>query len=82
MKNSIAMEPDDLIYPEWQNPLQEALLELDEEKLQARMAGARDAISNRLQVISQNTNHQAEREAIRDALAILRMLENENRKAS
>jgi hypothetical protein len=46
------------------------------------MAEIKTAVSNRLQLISQKGGHQAERLAIRDALVLLRILENENLKAS
>ena len=82
MRTQTAKEPDVLAYPEWQKPVQEALIELDHEKLQARMAAAKTAISNRLETIAQQEGHQAEKQAIQDALVILRMLENQNRKAS
>jgi hypothetical protein len=82
MRTPTAKEPNVLAFPEWQKPVQEALIELDHEKLQARMAAAKTAISNRLESIAPQEGHQAEKQAIEDALVILRMLENQNRKAS
>jgi len=38
MRTQTAKEADILAYPEWQKPVQEALIELDHEKLQARMS--------------------------------------------
>ena len=67
-----------LEYPDWQRPLQEALVELDNDKLKARVAAAEVAIFNRLQAISQSTNHQPEREAIENALTSLRVLKRES----
>ena len=61
-------------YPEWQNLLLEALVELDTDKLKDRVAAAETAIFKRLQSISQTTDHQAERQAIDDALISLRFL--------
>ena len=52
-----------LLYPGWQHELQAALLELDTEKLRERVAAAETAIFNRLQAISQGSNHTAERQA-------------------
>jgi hypothetical protein len=67
------MEPaESLKYPEWQKLLQEALLELDPEKLKQRVAAAETAIFKRLQAMSQDRDHTAERQAIEDALASLR----------
>ena len=68
----------EIIYPEWQNEYQAALLELDTEKLRGRVAAAETAIFNRLQAISQGSNHTAERQAIEDALASLRALKRDN----
>lgn len=67
-----------LQYPDWQRPLQEALVELDNDKLKARVAAVEAAIFNRLQVISQSANHHSEREAIENALACLRVLKRES----
>jgi chemotaxis regulatin CheY-phosphate phosphatase CheZ len=72
---NLKMEPaESLKYPEWQKLLHEALLELDTDKLKQRVASAEAAIFKRLQAISQSTDHQAERQAIEDALASLRFL--------
>ena len=67
-----------LEYPDWQRPLQEALVELDNDRLKAHVAAAEIAIFNRLQVISESANHRSEREAIDNALASLRVLKRES----
>ncbi len=67
-----------ILYPEWQPEHLAALLELDSEKLRERVAAAETAIFNRLQAISQGSNHTAERQAIEDALASLRVLKRDN----
>ncbi len=67
-----------ILYPEWQNEFQAALLELDPEKLRERVAAAETTIFNRLQAISQGSNHTAERQALEDAFASLRVLKREN----
>ena len=64
-------------YPEWQNEYAAALVELDREKLPQRVAAAETAIFNRLQAISQSADNRAERQAIQDALANLRVLMRE-----
>src|SRR2546425_11815189 len=51
---------------------------LDPETLRERVAAAETAIFNRLQAISQGSNHTAERQAIEDALASLRVLKRDN----
>jgi len=67
-----------LLYPEWQADYHAALVELDPEKLQERVEAAETAIFKRLQAISQNSDHTAERQAIQDALAGLRVLKQES----
>jgi len=64
-------------YPEWQMHFQEALLELDREKLRERIAAAETAISNRLQALAGDSNHHAERQAIEDALLLILVLKRE-----
>jgi hypothetical protein len=66
-----------LLYPEWQNEYAAALVELDREKLSERVAAAEAAIFNRLQAISQSSDHKAERQAIEDALTALRVLKRD-----
>ena len=72
-KNSPSPE---ILYPEWQNEYQVALLELDRKKLLERVKAAETAIFNRIQGIS--PSHAAERQAIEDALANLRVIRREN----
>ena len=70
---------DAMRYPEWQGPLQEALLEVDREKLQSKMMKAEEAIFERLQQLagSSDSEAEAERQAIADANAALRALKTE-----
>ena len=77
MATDDSLSPE-ILYPEWQNEYAAALVELDREKLPQRVAAAEAAIFNRLQAISQSTDHQAERQSIEDALAALRVLKREN----
>ena len=65
-----------ILYPEWQNEYQAALLELDRKKLLERVTAAETAIFNRIKAIL--PNHAAERQAIEDALASLRVLRRDN----
>ncbi len=65
-----------ILYPEWQNEYQVALLELDRKKLLERVTAAETAIFNRIKAIL--PNHAAERQAIEDALASLRVLRRDN----
>jgi hypothetical protein len=66
-----------LMYPEWQTPYQEALLELDKKKLEAKIHLAEWKIFQRLQSISADSDHQGERLAIADALNALRVLKRD-----
>ena len=68
---------NDLQYPDWQGPVQAALVELDKDKLKHRVAAAEVAIFERQQAISQSRDHHAEREAIEYALANLRVVKRE-----
>ena len=63
-----------LKYPEWQTLYQEALLEVDKKKLEAKIHLAEWKIFQRLQTISADSNHHEERVAIADALNTLRSL--------
>ena len=65
-----------MLYPEWQNEYQAALLQLDRKKLLERVTAAETAIFNRIQGIS--PTHAAERQAIEDALANLRVIRRDN----
>ena len=68
---------NDLKYPEWQSPFQEALLEVDREKLQSKMMKAQEAIFQRMQQLAGSSDSEAERQAIADAIASLRVLKTE-----
>ena len=72
------LPPVKILYPQWQNEYAAALVELDREKLPERVAASEAAIFNRLQTISQSSDHRAEHQAIDDALAALRVLKREN----
>ena len=65
---------EDIGCAEWRESYQQALLELDQEKLSERIAATETAISNRLRAIVGDSNHHAERQAIEDALSSLRVL--------
>jgi len=67
-----------ILYPEWQHLYLAALVELDPKTLLERVTAAETAIFNRLQGISQNPDNHAERQAIDDALASLRILKRDN----
>jgi hypothetical protein len=68
----------ELRYPEWQRPLQEALMESDKAKLKARVESAEAIIFGRLQAISHDSNHHAERDAVEHALSLLRTIKRDS----
>jgi hypothetical protein len=67
----------ELKYPSWQTPLQEAILELDPEKLAERIQAVENLIFERLQALSSGTDHKDERQALSDAAFILSKLKKE-----
>ena len=67
-----------ILYPEWQGEYRAALLELDPKRLFERVTAAETAIFNRLQAMSHTSDGHAERQAIEDALASLRVLKRDN----
>jgi hypothetical protein len=67
-----------ILYPEWQAECLAALLELDPKKLFECVSTAEAAIFKRLQALSNNADGNAERQAIEDALADLRILKRDN----
>jgi hypothetical protein len=66
-----------MLYLEWQAYYQAALLELDPEKLPQRVEAAETEIFKRLQDLALSSNNHAERQTIEDALAGLRVLNQE-----
>ena len=69
---------DPILYPEWQREYLAALVETDPRKLLECVTAAETAIFKRLQTMSTSPDNQAERQAIEDALAGLRILKHEN----
>ena len=67
-----------ILYPQWQNEYQAAVVELYHEKLSQRVEAAETSIYKRLQAISQSVDRRAEHEAIQDALAGLRILKRDS----
>jgi hypothetical protein len=64
----------ELPYPEWQLPLQEAILEFDPNKLAEKAQKAVGVILERLLELQQSNNGHNERAAILDGLSILRTI--------
>ena len=71
---------EDLKYPEWQKPLQEAILEFDIVRLPERIAEAEAAIFVRQLALANSPDGHSERDAIRDGLRILSALKKDKLK--
>jgi hypothetical protein len=69
---------ENLPYPDWQAPLQAALLELNEEKLRQHVAATKMAIAERLMSLASETNCRDEQQALADAMSTLRVLMRED----
>lgn len=66
-----------LPYPEWQQPLQEAILEFDRDKLDEKVLKAEALIVERLRQLQESKNGLKERGAINDGLSTLRTIKRE-----
>jgi hypothetical protein len=66
--------PPKILYPEWQHEFEAALLELEPGTLRERVRAAENTIFNRARVLLQDADANAERQAVADALARLRVL--------
>lgn len=68
---------NELKYPSWQSPLQDLLLEFDREKLPAKIQQVEALIFERLQQLDHGQNGRAEKQAIQDALNLLRVVKRD-----
>jgi hypothetical protein len=66
-----------LPYPEWQGPLEEAILEFDRDKLDEKVLKAEGMILERLRQFHQSNDGHNERTAINDGLSTLRTIKRE-----
>jgi hypothetical protein len=64
-------------YPGWQKLCQEALIEIDKDKLKERVAAAEAAVFRRLQELAHSADGQAERQALLDVTNSLRFLKRD-----
>ena len=71
------MSDEELKFPEWQGPLQDLILEFDRQKLAEKIQEVETLIFKRQQRLSQAVGSQAEREALHDALNILRVIKRD-----
>lgn len=73
----VSPDEEGLEYPQWQKPLQEAMLEINGVRLAERVSLAEMAIADRLRSIVQEPGSQLELQAIGDALSSLRILKQD-----
>jgi len=71
------MEAEQLEFPQWQAPLHDAILEFNLEKLPAKVHRVETMIFERLQQLYAANDGARERQAINDALEILRTVKRE-----
>jgi hypothetical protein len=71
------MSDGELKYPKWQSQFQEAVLELNREKLFEKIQKFETAIFVRLQELSSSSDHHSEREAIADAASTIAALKKD-----
>jgi hypothetical protein len=64
-------------YAEWQTSYRDALLEVNKQKLEAKIQLAEWKIFQRLQTISADSDHHGERSAIADAVNALGVLKRD-----
>jgi len=64
-------------FPEWQRPLQDAILEFDRDCMLEKVQNIENLISERLRELSLSSNDHVEHAALKDALSILRILKRE-----
>jgi hypothetical protein len=67
----------DMEYPEWQKAYREASLGVNPQKLPARIFAAETAILMRTKALQTSSDGHKEREARKDALSALRVLQTE-----
>jgi hypothetical protein len=72
-----SMSEEELKFPEWQAPLQELLLEFDRERLVEKVAKVEALIFERLQRPGKTDDDRAERESMKQAVFILRMVKRD-----
>lgn len=66
-----------LRFPDWQHEFEAALFEADPQKLRKRLEAAEAAMVLRSQALVHGSDGHAERQAIRDAIAKLRLIQTE-----
>jgi hypothetical protein len=63
-----------LKYPQWQQPLQDAILAIQQPQYLEKLDNAKNAILERLLVLATTNSDQDERQALADALKTIQVL--------
>jgi hypothetical protein len=71
------MSDEELKYPLWQVPYQAAMFDIGSPDLSKKIQAAEHAIYERSQILAHDSGHEAERQAIADALSVLRSLQRD-----
>jgi hypothetical protein len=71
------MGNEELKFPQWQGPVQAALSASGSPELLRKIQAAELAIYERSQTLAHESGHQTERQAISEALSVLRTLQRE-----
>jgi hypothetical protein len=70
------MSDGELKFSRWQSPVQELMLEFDREKLPEKLQGVETLIFERFQQLGQESSARAGRQALSEALNILRIIKH------
>jgi hypothetical protein len=71
------MSDEELKYPQWQEPLQTALSDAGSPDLLKKIQAAEQAIYERFQILADGRGHESERQAMADALSVLRKIQRD-----
>jgi hypothetical protein len=71
------MSDEELKYPQWQRPYQAALSDTGSPELVKKIQAAEQAIYERSQILARDSGHESERQAMADALSVLRKIQRD-----
>lgn len=71
------MNENELAYPQWQTPLQEAIFEVDRDKLAEKILKVEAVIVERLRELRESIDSQDEKNAIRRGLSLIKTIKRE-----
>jgi len=70
------MNDSEVKYPQWQLPLQQAILEVDRNRLPDKIQKAETAVHERVRALEQRASGHEERLALSDAMSTLKALKS------